>query len=188
MPFKQQSFMISKKDVQVPAFYDTYINAVKENDLAAALKKSLKQFLKTVKNIPSKKIDYAYAEGKWTVREMLQHMIDAERVFAYRALWFARKDQAPLPGFDEKNWAVTANASKRDWDDMIEEFSYVRKSTQALFAAMDEEQLRSSGVANNNTINVAGLGFVCAGHLNHHLRVLQERYLTKNKNSKKKKK
>jgi hypothetical protein len=180
--------MVSKKDIQVPPFYDTYIKAVAEDNLISALKKSSKQFQKTVKKISRKKVDYAYAEGKWTIRELIQHMIDAERVFAYRALTFARKDATPLPGFDENSWALNSRAAKRDWDDMIEEFINLRRSNQALFSSLDDDQLLASGQSNNNHINVVGLGFVVAGHVNHHLRILKERYLTTTKDPKKKKK
>src|SRR5689334_8071377 len=91
--------------IAAPSF-QKYINLVKEQDLIKSLKKNRKAFLKLLKDIPGKKVDYRYAEGKWTIRQVLQHVIDAERVFTYRALWFARHDSQPLPGFDENNWAV----------------------------------------------------------------------------------
>ena len=98
--------MINRKEIQAPQFYQGYINSVKEDDLMEALTKNSRQFRKFLKQIPGKKINYAYAEGKWTVKELLQHIVDAERVFVYRALSFARKDSAPLPSFDENVWAI----------------------------------------------------------------------------------
>ena len=169
--------MVNKKDLTVPDFYTTYINAINENDLQEALQANTRRFRKLLKQIPHKKINYAYAEGKWTIKELLQHIIDAERVFIYRALTFARQDPAQLPGFDENNWAITAKAPKRKWPELIDEFKALRASTELFFAALDDNQLQHSGTANNNVISVAGLGFVCAGHVAHHIRIIRERYL-----------
>jgi hypothetical protein len=169
--------MFYRKEVIVPTAYNPYIQAANENELTDALRKSTKQFRKLLKNIPPKKINYAYAEGKWTIKELFQHVMDAERVFVVRALWFSRKDPTALPGFDENTWADTANAASRKWKDMIDEFKSLRSSTEAFFGSLDPEQLQLSGTANNNVMNVGGLGFVCAGHVNHHIRIIKERYL-----------
>ncbi|WP_276485721.1 DinB family protein [Paraflavitalea pollutisoli] len=169
--------MVSRKQVLVPEAYNNYINAITENELDAALRKNSRRFRKLLKNIPKKKINYAYAEGKWTLKELLQHIVDAERVFAFRALHFARKDTAPLPGFDENVWAITAKAPKRSWNDLVDEFNALRVSTEFLFASLDEDQLLQNGTANNNQMSVVGLGFVCAGHVAHHMRIIKERYL-----------
>jgi hypothetical protein len=104
-------------------------------------------------------------------------MIDTERVFAYRALSFSRKDPAALPGFDENNWAAQSMVKDRDWRDMIEEFKAVRKATEALFYSFTDEQLLYSGTASNNSLNVLATGYICAGHVNHHINILKERYL-----------
>lgn len=169
--------MITRKDIPVPEFYKGYINSVKEDDMMEALANNTRQFRKFLKHIPGKKINYAYAEGKWTVKELLQHIIDAERVFCYRALSFARKDSAPLPSFDENVWAITAKAPKRKWNDLVDEFKALRAANIAFFASLDEEQLQQTGTANNNVMSVAALGFVCAGHVAHHMRIIRERYL-----------
>ena len=176
--------MVQRTDVIVPEVYNGYVEAAKEDDLMDALQRSRKQFRKLFKKIPKKKIDYAYADGKWTIRELLQHLIDAERVFVSRALWFARKDTTPLPGFDENVWAITSHVSGRDWKELINEFISLRFSTELFFESLDDEQLRATGTANNNQMNVAGLGFVCAGHICHHLKIIKERYLNKGKNKK----
>ena len=125
--------MITRKDISVPEFYKGYINSVKEDDLMEALLNNTRQFRKFLKHIPGKKINYAYAEGKWTVKELLQHIIDAERVFCYRALSFARKDSAPLPSFDENVWAITAKAPRRKWNDLVDEFKALRAANIAFF-------------------------------------------------------
>jgi len=171
--------MISRQEVIVADFATKYFEAAPEDDMLVALSASTRRFKKLLKKIPKKKVDYAYAEGKWTIREVLQHIIDAEKVFAFRALWFARHDVSPLPGFDENSWAITSKATSRKWSDMVEEFFTVRSANQTFFESLDDEQLKAVGTANNNQMNVGGLGFVCAGHVMHHIRVIKERYLNK---------
>ena len=162
---------------RVPDFYHGYISKVKEDDLSSAMKNTTNELLKLLKSIPAEKYDYRYAEGKWTIKEVIQHLIDAERVFTYRALRFARKDDTPLPGFDENLFADTAKADKRNWNDLVEEFTALRKSSEALFASFDNEQLEAGGVSSEKSTYVLGIGFICAGHVNHHCGIIKERYL-----------
>lgn len=162
---------------RIPEWFHNYVNQVPENDLMEAMINQTPLFINFFESIPVAKRDYRYAEGKWTIKEMLQHIIDAERVFAYRGLCIARKDTTPLPGFDENNYANNAKANTRDWDEMMEEFKAVRRSSEILFGSFDEEQLETNGTANNNPIYVLAIGFVLVGHVNHHLRILKERYL-----------
>ena len=169
--------MIPKTAIIVAEFYQPYLDMVKENDIHAALKKNTRQFRKLLKSIPRKKIDFAYAEGKWTLREMLQHIIDSERVFTYRALRFSRMDPAPLPGFDENHWAAHAGGAGRSWNDLLEEFRSVRNATQYLFDSFSEDQLKFVGEANGRPLNAFTLGFVVPGHVAHHMRIIKERYL-----------
>ena len=169
--------MVKRKQITVPDFYKAYINALQEDDLQEALANNTRRFRKLLKQIPHKKINYAYAEGKWTIKELLQHIIDAERVFIYRALTFARQDPAPLPGFDENNWAITAKAPKRKWNELVDEFKALRNANELFLNSLDDDQLLQTGSANNSPISVAGLAFVCAGHVAHHMRIIRERYL-----------
>src|SRR5262245_32597697 len=168
--------MVNKKDITVPDFYKTYINALQENSLQEALANNTRRFRKLLKQIPHKKINYAYAEGKWTIKELLQHIIDAERVFIYRALTFARQDPAPLPGFDENNWAITAKAPKRKWNELVDEFKALRSANELFLNSLDDDQLLQTGSANNNTISVAGLALVRAGHVTQHISSMREKY------------
>ncbi len=163
---------------RIPVFYHVYVNQVQQNDLMTALKEQTDLFKKFLKKLPEKKRNYRYAKGKWTVKEMLQHIIDAERVFAYRALCFSRKDKTPLPSFDENLYADNSKAGKRNWNEMVEEFTAVRRSTELLFGSLDKAQLNETGIANNNPVYVMGVGYVIVGHLAHHLNILKERYLT----------
>ncbi len=171
--------MISRHEVIVSEFAMKYFEAAPEDDMLVALSKSTRQLKKLLRKIPKKKVDYAYAEGKWTIREVLQHIIDSERVFAFRALWFTRHDVSPLPGFDENSWAATSKATSRKWKDLIEEFFALRAANQIFFESLDDDQLKAIGTANNNQMNVGGLGFVCAGHVMHHIGIIKERYLAK---------
>jgi hypothetical protein len=171
--------MISRAEAIVSEFAIKYFEAAPQEDMLDALSASTRQFKKLLRKIPKKKIDYAYAEGKWTIRELLQHIIDAERVFSFRALWFTRHDVSPLPGFDENSWAATSKADSRKWKDLVEEFFTLREANQIFFESLDDDQLKAVGIANNNQMNVGGLGFVCAGHVIHHIRIIKERYLAK---------
>lgn len=162
---------------KVPEYYHKYTNQVPETDLMEAFKNETSAFIKLLDSIPSSKYDHRYAEGKWTIKEVLQHIIDAERVFAYRALRFARKDSTPLPGFDEKIFALNAKTDKRNWNDMVEEFKSVRRSSEQLFDSFDDEQLNAVGTASNASNYVLGFGYIIIGHSLHHMKIIKERYL-----------
>jgi hypothetical protein len=176
--------MSSKIDALAADFYRNYIKKAPDENVVKAIEKNARNFRKLLKNIPKSKIDYAYDEGKWTIRELVQHVIDAERVFSYRATSIARKDATPLPSFDENTWAANAQAANRKWKDLIEEFRSLRAANQLLFSSLSEEQFRLIGTASNNQINVLALGFIIAGHVEHHIEIIKERYLTKKKKQK----
>ena len=163
---------------RVPEFYHNYIKHVPEDDLMIAFKNQTPVALQFFQNLPEDKIDYAYAEGKWTIKELLQHIIDAERIFSYRALRFARKDPTPLPGFDENLFAENAKAAKRNWSDLVEEFKVVRKATEWLYGSFDAEQLNATGTSNNSPIYVLAFGYISVGHVMHHMNVIKQRYLS----------
>lgn len=162
---------------RVPESFHIYISQVKETDLLQALADQRKAFTGFLQAIPPPKRDYRYAEGKWTIKEILQHIIDAERIFAYRALCIARKEMQSLPAFDENSYAENSKAEKRSWDDLVTEFNLVRQSNEIMFGSFDEEQLQTTGISNGKPIYVKALGFTIVGHVNHHTRVITERYL-----------
>lgn len=160
------------------SYYANYINAVSdEYSLVEKLEISVHRFIKFVQNIPMDKFDYRYAEGKWTIKDILLHLIDAERIFAYRALRFARKDATPLASFDENIYVDVARANQRSIQDLLTELAVVRQSTLSLFKSFSEEDMMQIGTASNNPMSVRALGFVIIGHQNHHQRIFQERYL-----------
>ncbi len=159
-------------------FYESYIkNVSNEYDLLEELEISLHRLIKFVQDIPMDKFDYRYEEGKWTIKDILQHLIDAERIFAYRALCFARNDKTNLPGFEENDYVVEANANERTIMQLLTEMSAVRHATLLLFKTFSEDQLLRIGMANKNNMSVRALGFVIIGHQNHHQRIFSERYL-----------
>lgn len=164
---------------RVPEYYHRYINQVPENDILKALDNQTKSVVKLLKKIPAGKINYRYAKGKWSIKEVLQHIIDTERVFAYRVLCIARGESAPLPGFDENEYADASKASKRDWKELVAEFVAVRQSSWYLIKSLDKKQLDVTGIASGKPVYVLGLCFILAGHVNHHVNILHERYLNK---------
>jgi hypothetical protein len=162
---------------RVGSFFHRYINQVPQDDIQVALHDLGNEFLKLMESIPSDKQDYAYAPGKWTMREVFQHIIDTERILSYRALCFSRKEQQNLPGFDEDSYAAHSKAANRKWKDMLDEFASMRRATELLFSSFDKDQLESGGIANNNPNYTLGMGFIIAGHCQHHVNLIKERYL-----------
>ena len=160
-----------------PTYFDTYINKVADIELAEALTQSLADLHQLDVAALRSLGDHVYAPGKWTVRDLIQHLSDCERVFAYRALRFARNDKTALPGFDENLFAETAGANTRPLEQVLEELKLVRKSTIALFDTFDDAALRRTGVMFNSELPVLALGFIVVGHQIHHFGILKERYL-----------
>lgn len=161
-------------------YYKPYINALEENiNLIDELEISLYKTIQFIQDIPMDKFDYRYAEGKWTIKEIIQHIIDAERVFAYRALRFSRNDKTELPGFDENAFADAVNpiAGQRHLKDLLTELTAVRQASIALFKSFTPEDLLKAGIASNNSMSVRAIGFIIIGHQNHHMRIFKQRYL-----------
>lgn len=170
------------KTNQLPAseysqFYATYIKAAGNVDMIEELEICLHDFIRFVQNIPMDKFDYQYAEAKWTIKEIIQHIIDTERIFAYRALRISRNDKTPLPGFEQNEYVANTNANARSIQNLLSEFSAVRESNLFLFKSFSEEQLTRIGTASNAFISVRAIGFIIIGHQKHHQKIFEERYL-----------
>jgi hypothetical protein len=159
------------------SFYASYIQAAANVELIEELEICLHDFIKFVQNIPMDKFDFRYAEGKWTIKDIIQHLIDAERVFSYRALRISRNDKTPLPGFEENDYVDNTNANCISIQDLLTEFSAVRHSSLLLFKSFSEEQLKRIGIASGKDVSVRAIGFIIIGHQKHHQKVFQERYL-----------
>ena len=159
-------------------YFKRYVDQVPEEDLATAFTNQLPILKSFLNAITEEKSTYAYAPGKWTLKELLQHMTDTERIFNYRALAIARKETASLPGFDENTYADNSNANNRSWQALVDEFIVVRQSTQFLYDSFTDEMFVSAGIASNNPLTVVSLGFTTLGHFYHHKTVIEERYLS----------
>jgi len=162
---------------RIPDFYHRYVHRVSADDLPTALAKHVTNFIPLLQSLPEEKWSYAYASGKWTIKELVQHVIDAERILACRALRFARKDQTPLPGFDEDHYALHSKANNRKPADLLKELELVQQSTTAMFNSFDDEQLNQTGEGNGKSFYVKGLAYIIMGHAMHHRGVMEERYL-----------
>ena len=158
-------------------FYQTYINKAQDVDLKQSLRENFERVLDFLNTILEDKLEYRYAEGKWTIKEVIQHLIDAERIFAYRALRIARQDQTPLPGFEENDYVPTSFANDRSRAELLADYKAVRQATVSLFDSFRDDMLFQMGTASNSPISVRALGFITIGHENHHCQVIKERYL-----------
>lgn len=158
-------------------FYAGYIQAIDNVELLEELEICVHDFIRFVQNIPMDKFDFRYAEGKWTIKDIIQHLIDVERVFSYRALRIARNDTTPLPGFDENFYVANANANNRSIQDLLSELALVRQSTLFLFKNFTLEQLGKIGTASDKQVSVRAIGFILIGHQKHHQEVFRQRYL-----------
>ncbi len=166
-----------KKDEFAP-FYHGYLNTVPSKGTPQSLlKKTFKEAQQLLGALPEEKGNYAYEPGKWTIKQVLIHLIDAERVFAFRALWGIRGDRAPLPGFNQDFWMEEAKVEERSMKDLLKEWKTVREGTLALLSQCSEEQSKFLITASNWKVSVRALFFIIIGHQLHHINVLRERYL-----------
>ena len=159
-------------------FYARYVSLVEETDIIAALLNQTNDLQQLFAEISEEKGDYRYAAGKWSVRELLGHIIDGERVFSYRALRISRGDETPLAGFEENFYVANSNFSNIKLADTLEEFSLLRQSNVLLFKNLTDEMWEKTGTASDATISVRALAYVMVGHIHHHANILRERYLT----------
>lgn len=159
------------------AHFKSYIDQVKEDDLFTAFDNQAAQISSLITFCSEEQANHAYAPGKWTLKELLQHIIDTERIFNYRALCIARKEQVSLPGFDENEYAAASHANERSWKSLVEEFAAVRQSSILLYKSFTVGDLETIGISNKNPLSVASTGFIIVGHFYHHKKIMEERYL-----------
>ena len=158
-------------------YYHGYISKLPAGDVVETLRAQRDAYVSLFADIPESKVDYRYAPGKWTTKEVVGHVIDAEWIFTYRALRFARADPAELPGMDQDEFMKGANFAQRDFAGMIDEFQNLRSAGIALFGSFDESIWSRTGIASNFRFTVRALAYIVAGHGMHHVGVLKERYL-----------
>jgi len=165
-------------ETEYASYYQSYVNQVSETDIMAVLRSEIDDLDVLLNRVPAEKETYAYAEGKWTIREIIGHLIDGERVFGYRALCIARGEKQNLPGFEQDDYLRTSPYNRVELEELLSELRLVRLSNIAMFRTLDEEAWNRVGLANNNEVTVRALAFIMAGHLRHHMKVLRERYLS----------
>jgi uncharacterized damage-inducible protein DinB len=158
-------------------YYQTYVQHITSGDIVGTLEAQLADTLEFVRSISEGKSLHRYAAGKWSIRQVLSHLTDTERVFVYRALWFGRNFDSPLPSFEQETAVAAAHADDISWVSHIEEFRAVRLATLAFFRNLPREGWMRSGVASGNPVTVRALAYIVAGHLAHHRKILEERYL-----------
>ena len=157
--------------------FSKYVALVEEGDIIQILEQQLENSLSLLRTISPDKANFRYAPDKWSVKELLGHLIDSERIFSYRALRFARNDQTPLPGYEQDDYVREGNFDSRNLADMVEEFATVRRATIQLLRPLNETEWLRHGKANENDVSVRALAYIIAGHELHHMDVLRTRYL-----------
>lgn len=160
-------------------YYETYIGKVKGDNFIQNLKEQKFETLAILSKLSDEEWNHKYAPEKWTVKEVMMHIMDTERIFAYRGLRTARNDQTPMPGFDQNDYVPFYNAAQRSGSSIMAEYESIRKSTITLFENLHEEDFGRLGEASGSPISALSLGFMIAGHEIHHVQLLHERYFTK---------
>lgn len=161
---------------KVPEFYQGYVKSLGQGDLVPLLLKTGDEFIEFGRGLSEAQGAYRYAEGKWSIKEVIQHVIDSERIFAYRALRFARNDKTEIPGFEQNDYVPESNADNRPIHGLMTEFTNVRASSVDLFTSFTNEMKQRTGVSNKVEMSVEALGYIISGHLKHHLNIIYERY------------
>ncbi len=159
-------------------FFEKYVCLVPDGDIVELLVQAKADVTTLLQFLPPDKWDYRYAEGKWSIRELILHMIDTERIFSYRALRIARNDQTPLSGFEQDEYVPFSNANNRSWESLIQEYVAVREASIQLFKNFTPEMWQHTGTASSRNISVLALAFLTVGHEQHHLNVLKDKYLS----------
>ncbi|MGA9772745.1 MAG: DinB family protein [Blastocatellia bacterium] len=158
-------------------YYGQYIGLVPEGDITQILNRQLEETLSLLGNIPESQAGHRYAPDKWSIKEVIGHITDSERIFAYRALRFARNDKARIEGFDQDEFAQNSAFDERTLADLVEEFEHVRRANLILFRSFTDDALDRHGIANDVEVSVRALLYIIAGHERHHIEVLKTRYL-----------
>jgi hypothetical protein len=163
---------------EAAAYYFTYIDQVESGeDIVAILERQMGETLAFLRSIPDGRTLHRYEPGKWTIREVVGHLSDCERLFVFRAFWFGRGFDSPLPSFDQNVANATAGANERSWDSLVYEFRTVREATLTFFRDLPADAWTRRGIASDNAFTVRALAYIAAGHVIHHVKILKERYL-----------
>ena len=165
------------KDNEYAPFFETYVKLARDKNLTTDFITQMDSCLAFFKTIPVDKLDYRYQPEKWSIKDIILHLTDCERIFQYRALRISRNDKTPLPGFEENDYAIEANATNRTLESLLNEYSSVRKATASLFNSFSDEQLQKIGTASEKEITVRAIGIIIMGHELHHINIIKDLYL-----------
>lgn len=174
---KNQVIWNKPPDEILTAYQKSYVDKVPVGNLPDILHLHGEKTLELLHNLTETERKYLYSDGKWSIAQVLVHIIDTERIFTYRALRIARGDKTPLPAFEENNYVQNCNANERSFEEILEEYDCVRKATVSLLKSFTNEMLQNSGVSNNMNVTVNAIAYMLAGHDIHHVEVLKERYI-----------
>jgi hypothetical protein len=158
-------------------YYERYISLVPGSDIISELSAQPTQLQDIFVSMPEEKGAYAYADDKWTIKEVLSHLIDGERIFGYRALRISRGDETPIEGFEQDDYIEHSHANERSLADLLEEFNLLRRANLLVFNYLSDEDWERMGTASNSPVSVRALAYIMAGHVTHHVNILRERYL-----------
>lgn len=171
--------MLKPETAEFDPYYDKYISLVTEPDLLKVLEGQPDELDSLLGSLDEERGRYAYAEGKWTIKEVMSHLIDGERIFAYRILRISRGDKTPIEGFEQDGYIENSYANERSFDDLLDEFRLQRTANLRLLKNFREDDWARMGTSSEKPISVRALGFIMAGHIRHHIRIFRERYLVK---------
>ena len=169
--------MTRPQTTEAASYYYKYIDLITNDEIVPTMESQMAETLQFLEGISEEQSLKSYAPGKWMIRELLNHVNDGERVFLYRAFWFARGFQDALPSFEQDVAVQAANANQTSWAELVEEFRTVRLSTISFFKHLPDEAWSRSGIASDNPVTVRAIAYIIAGHVAHHTQVLKERYL-----------
>ena len=159
-------------------YYNNYISLIDGDGVMSVLNSQTNEIRSMLTNVPEEKGAFAYEAGKWTIKELLSHLIDGERIFAYRVFRISRGDKTPLEGFEQDDYIENSNANNRSFADLLDEFDLQRQSNLLMVNNISDEGSKRMGTASDNPVSVRALTYVMAGHVSHHIKILNERYLS----------
>lgn len=159
-------------------YYETYVSLVPETEIVSVLDNQQAELLEIFREITEEKGSHAYAEGKWTIKELLGHLIDGERIFGYRALRISRSDATPIEGFEQDGYIENSNFRNTKLSDLLDELLYLRKANVIFFQNLSDDAWTKMGAASDSPVSVRALAYIMTGHIRHHIRILRERYLS----------
>src|SRR6185369_4892781 len=169
--------MLKPETSEYNPYYEKYISLIEEGELLNALERQPSELRSLLNGLDEEKGKYAYADGKWSIKEVLSHLIDGERIFSYRVLRISRGDETPIEGFEQDGYIENSHANERSFEDLLEELSLQRNANLRMLKNLREDGWKGRGTASQSPVSVRALGFIMAGHVRHHINILKAQYL-----------